>query len=143
MRRQIRLSPLLCALVLATACRENQKDQVRELEAREASTVAAVTKESRQEFQANVEEKLSRLKSIIDELQMKAASAPAGANPLLVKQISDEADQLYNEWMSVRMQFDELKTASDEQFQAGRQEIKNRLDQLQQRYNRFATGSSR
>jgi hypothetical protein len=133
----------MCAVLLTAGCRENQKEQVRELEAREAQTASAVTSQSRQEFQANVEEKLSRLKAIIDELQMKVASAPAGANPLLVKQISDDASQMYNDWLSLRMQFDELKTGSDEQFQAGRQQIKTRLDELQQRYNRFATGSGR
>lgn len=134
---------LVTMILLLSSCRQNQKEDVRELENREVNTAAAVTKQVREEFQAEIEDKLSRLKASIDGVRTKVAAAPAGSNPLLVKELNEQANDLEEEVMAIRMQFDQLKTASDEQFQAGKLDVKNRLEELQQKYNRFATGSSR
>jgi hypothetical protein len=136
------LLTLLLIMPLA-GCRENQKEQVRELEAREANTAAAVSKQNRQDFQNDIEDRLTALRMRIDEVRDRVSSAPPSANQLLVKQLTSEIDVLNQQLMSIRMDFDRLKTGTDEQFTAGKQSLRNRVEELERSYSRFATGSSR
>jgi hypothetical protein len=133
----------LLGVILLTGCRENQRDAVRELEAREANTASAVGKQARQQFEADVEDKLSSLRAKLDDARMRVASAPPTANRLLTNEISQQISQLDQELTSIRMQFDQLKTASDEQFVAGKESLRTRLEEFRQSYMRFATGRPR
>lgn len=130
---------VLIAAVIFFGCRANQKDDVRELEAREAQSASAATKQARQEFESDVEGKLSNLRFRIDEAR---ARIPTG-NQVLANEISQQLSQLDQDLLSIRMQFDQLKTGSDEQFNAGKQALRARVDEFQQTYMRYATGRPR
>jgi hypothetical protein len=137
-------SVTLFAVVLFTAgCRENQKEAVRELEAREASTASAVAKQTRHDFEVEVEDKLSGIRMKLDEMRAKLAAAPPNANQMLVSEYSRQIGQLDEDLQSIRMQFDNLKSGTDEQFIAGKTDVQRRTEDLRLAYMRFVTGSSR
>jgi TolA-binding protein len=134
---------VLLGAFLLTGCRENQKEDVKELEAREANTASAVSKQTRLQFESDFEDKLSSLRAKLDDAKMRVASASPSANRLLINEISQQVSQLDQELTSIRMQFDQLKTASDEQFASAKDPLRARLEEFRQSYMRFATGRPR
>lgn len=130
---------ILFAALTLTSCRENQKDEVRELDEREANTAKAIAADRRRDFENNVDEKLRSVKTRIDETRANYAASGSKINPVLLKEVNRQLDQLDSEVTSAREQFDQLKAANDEQFQARRMQVQRRAEEADRDWARFAS----